>query len=54
MIQNTHLVQDDKQIQIVPITTYLIILAVHMNMLSTIKVKILMLIKWSYGSPQSC
>ena len=50
-IWNMNLVQDDKQIQIVPEAIFFILFGAYMNMLSS-KVKILFLIKWSDRSPQ--
>jgi len=47
------LVQDDKQIQIVPVAIFFILFGDYMNMLSS-KVKILFLIKWSDRSSQLC
>ena len=45
------LVQDDLEIQIMHVTICLIIFGAHMKSLSIIKVKILLIIKWSYRSP---
>jgi hypothetical protein len=44
------LVRDGKQIQIEVVVTFLMIFGVHMNVLFVIKVKIFVLIKWSYRS----
>ena len=53
-IQNTYqLLQDDQQIQNVPIAICLIIFGIHMNVLVINKVKILVLINWSYRYPLS-
>ena len=48
---NTKLVQNDCQIQIVPIAIFFIILSAHMNILFIIKVRICVLIKWSQSPP---
>ena len=37
-----------------PVTICLIIFGAHIDILFIIEVKIVMLIKWSYRSPQSC
>jgi hypothetical protein len=51
-IHNTsRLVQDDQQIQNVPIAICLIKFRAHMNILFIGKVKILMLTNWSYRYP---
>ena len=42
------------EIQIVPIAICCIIFGAHMNTLRLMKVMILLLIKWSSRSPQSC
>jgi hypothetical protein len=44
------LVWDDSRIQIMPVAICFIIVGAHMNMLLSTKVKILVLIKWSYRS----
>ena len=43
--------QDDEQIEIVPVNMWLVILVARTNILFTIKVKIVVLSKWSYRSP---
>ena len=48
------LAQDGKQIQIEVVVAFLIIFGAHMNILFIIKVTFLLLIKWSYCSPQLC
>lgn len=50
---DTHLVQDDQQIQDVPIAICLKFLEL-LNIMFIINVKILTLIKWLYWSPQLC
>ena len=45
--------QGDKQIQITPIALCLSICRAHVNILYIIKVKILVLIKWSYTGPSN-
>ena len=45
------IMQDDEQIQIVPIAIFLISFGAHINILFIIQVKILVLIKWSYSPP---
>ena len=52
-IWNTRLVQDGYQIQIEAAATFLVIFEAHMINLLIIKVKILVLIKWSYRSSPS-
>ena len=49
-ILNTQVVQLDKQIQLMLVAIFLTIFRTRMNFLSIIKVKILVLIKWSYRS----
>ena len=53
MIWNKQSLRDHLQIQITPVVVRLTIFGAHMNILFIIKVKILVLIKWSYRSPQS-
>ena len=55
-IWNTQLVQVDQQIQIVLVTIYINFFWTRIIILLTIKVEILMLIKWSYSPslPHSC
>ena len=42
---NTQLLQDDEQIQIMPVAICLVIFEAHMNIIFFVKVKILVLIK---------
>jgi hypothetical protein len=46
---NTRLVRDGWQIQIVATTTFLILFGAHMSIWFIIKVKIFVLVKWSFG-----
>ena len=48
-LRNTRLVQDGWQVKAV--ATFLMIYLAHMDILFTIKVKLPVLIKWSYRSP---
>lgn len=50
-ICNMQVVQDDEKIQSVPIAIYLMISGAHLNIWYIIKVKIFVLMKWSYKSP---
>ena len=51
MIRDTQLVQDDNQVYTLPVAICVISFGARINILSIIKdVKILVLIKWSYGS----
>ena len=44
----THeLIQDDRQFQIEAVATFLVMVGAHMNIISIIKVMMVVLIKWS-------
>jgi hypothetical protein len=51
--ENTQLVRDRYWIQTEAIATFLMVFGAHVNIFINIKVKILVLIKWSYRSPKS-
>ena len=48
---NTQLARDDGQIQIVAVVIFLIGFGAHIDILFIFKVKISVLIEWSYRSP---
>ena len=51
---NMRLVRDGSQIQMEAIATFLTIFGAHMNISFIIEIKIFVLIRWSYRSPQLC